>query len=302
MIRGYRVPVVELLVFLGIIISPARAGQVITDDARQWAKNAIKQEQTLEIVSAPNTVAVLPFHNRSANPQLNPLQKGFAFLLITDLAQVEGISIVERIRLQALVEELGIGASGLVEKDSAPRVGKLLGAGYLVGGDLSSSQQTELGILSDLLQVKDQNSLGRPSADGRLAQVFDLEKKVLFEIIALLKVKLTKQQMEKLKKPLTTSYEALISLSLGLDASDRGNYTGAAYYYHKALDEDPKFLPAQGAIQELMGLGLVPAKPRSRAALLRQEEQNSSTTTLGKNSATFREFRPETEGQIRVTW
>lgn len=291
-----------MVAFLGIGIPalPAMAGQVVTDTARQWAKDAVAQEQS--ITPAPNTVAVLYFHNRSNNPQLDPLQKGFAFLLMTDLATVENIRLVERVKLQALVEELDLGASGLVEKDTAPRVGKLLGASYLVGGDLQGGKASELGVQSDLLQVKDQNSLGKPSAEGQLDQVFDLEKQILFGLIDLLKVKLTPQQKERLKKPLTTNYQAFVSLCQGLEASDRGNYSGAAADYQRALTLDPQFQPAKNALSELRGLGLVPVNPRSHAMLETLAGENSSTLSLGANTATFRQFRPAPTGQVRVTW
>ncbi|MCU0576603.1 MAG: CsgG/HfaB family protein [Desulfobacterota bacterium] len=287
---------------LFVASSLLQAGQVITDAERQWAAKAVQQEQTMEAAPAANTVAVLAFQNRSTNPELTPLQKGFAFLLMTDLAQVQGINVVERIRLQALLEELDLGASGLVEEQTGPRLGKLLGAGYLVGGDLTSDTRAQLGILSDVLQVRDQNSLGRASADGSLEQVLDMEKKILFEVVDLLKIKLTKPQREKLSRPLTTNYQALLYLSCGLDASDRGNYSQAGFCYGKALEKDPQFTPARTALNELASLKLITINPRSQAILESQEEQNSSTLSLEKNNATFREFRPATTGQIHVGW
>ena len=303
MMREYVLRMVGALLLLGIVSSQAFAGQVVTEDVRQWAQDAVAQEQAIKPAPAPNTVAVLYFHNRSQNPQLNPLQKGLAFLLMTDLASVGDIRLVERVKLQALVEELNLGVSGLVEKDSAPRMGKLLGAGYLVGGDIRGSKEIELGIHSNLLQVKGQSTLGQPSAEGMLAQVFELEKKILFEIIDLLKIKLTEDQKERLKKPFTTNYKALIYLSNGLDASDRGNYSRAAIYYHQSLGQDPQFQPAKNALDELRGLGLVMIHPRSDIMLKAQAEQNSSTTSLGNNTPTFREFKPgSNEGQVRVTW
>lgn len=280
----------------------AHAGQVITEAERQWAHKAVEQEKTMDALPAGNTVAVLAFRNTSTKPELTPLQKGFAFLLMTDLAQVEGISVVERIRLQALLEELDLGASGLVEKQTEPRIGRLLGAGYLVGGDLSSETGDRISILSDVLQVRDQNSLGRPAADGVLEQIFDLEKKILFEVVGLLRIKLSKTQRESLSRPLTTSYQALLYLGCGLDASDRGNFAQAGYCYSKALQEDPQFAPARMALQELVSMKLVTGTPRSRAIMENQEERNSSTDSLGKDDSTFREFKPATTGQIRVTW
>ena len=280
----------------------AGAGQVVTDDDRAWAKTAIGQEKSQGTIAAPNTLAVLSFRNKTGQTSLDPLQKGFALLLMTDLAQVDGIQLVERVKFQALMEELALGASGIVDNNTAPRVGKLMGASYLVGGDLTGSQAPELGVASDLLQVKDQSSLGQPSANGQLEKIFDMEKKILFEIIELLKVRLTKTQKEKLKKPLTTSYRALIYLSLGLDASDRGNYGAADFYYQKALEQDPQLTPAQNAIKELLELKLVTVNPRSRSILMTQEDQNSSTLSISRNISTFREFRPATSGEIRVKW
>jgi TolB-like protein len=282
--------------------SIAGAGQVVTDDDRAWAKTAIGQEKSQGTIAAPNTLAVLSFHNKTGQASLDPLQKGFSLLLMTDLSQVEGIQLVERVKFQALVEELNLGASGIVDNTTAPRVGKLLGASYLVGGDITSSQAPELGVVSDLLQVKDQSSLGQPSANGQLEKIFDMEKKILFEIIELLKIKLTKVEKETLKRPLTTSYRALIYLSLGLDASDRGNYGSADFYYHKALEQDPQLTPAADAIKELLDLKLVTINPRSRAILTTQEDQNSSTLSIIRNISTFREFSPAVSGEIRVRW
>lgn len=294
--------ILSCFILCAACISNASAGQIVSDDDRAWAKTAISQEQSQETVAARNTLAVLAFQNKSGQASLDPLQKGFAFMLMTDLHQVEGLQVVERVRLQALLEELKLGASGIVDSNSAPRVGKLLGASYLVGGDITSGQAPEIGIASDLLQVKDQSSLGRPSAGGQIEKIFDMEKKVLFEIIELLKVRLTREQRERLKKPLTTSYQALLYLSMGLDASDRGNYGAADFYYRKALEHDPKITPAANAIKELQDLKLVTINPRSRAVLATQEEQNSSALSNKKNISTFREFRPAASGEIRVRW
>ena len=282
--------------------SKALAGQVVSDDDRTWAKTAISQEQSKETIAAPNTLAVLTFRNKTGQTSLDPLQKGFAFMLMTDLHQVEGIQLVERVKLQAILEELHLGASGIVDSNTSPQVGKLLGASYLVGGDITGTQPPEIAVASDLLQVKDQSSLGQPSANGQRENIFDMEKKVLFEIIELLKVRLTKAQKEKLKRPLTTSYRALMYLSMGLDASDRGNYGSSDLYYRKALEHDPQLTPASDAIKELVDKKLVTINPRSRAVLATQEEQNSSTLSIKKNISPFREFRPAASGEIRVRW
>ena len=108
----------------------AQAGQVINQEEKDWAKKAIQQEKALTsqgVTSTPNSIAVLSFNNRSGQNKLTPLQKGLAVMLITDLVKVEQLRVVERVKIQALLDELELGSSGLVNTKTAPRVGKLLG-------------------------------------------------------------------------------------------------------------------------------------------------------------------------------
>jgi TolB-like protein len=284
------------------------AGEVITDTARQWAKEAVSQEKSLSSETTGTTVAVLNFRNASNDVTLNPLQKGFAFMLMTDLASVPGIQLVERIKLQALVEELKMGASGIVEDASAPRMGRLLRANYLIGGELTRPKSDDLNVGSYLLGVSGNKMLGQPSASGNLNEIFDLEKKILFAIIDQLKITLTEEQKKKLKKPFTTNISALYYLSKGIESSDRGNYRQAQIFYNKAVAADPQLGAANSAKSELIQKRLAPAKPKEAAVVSQMEAQNSSTAGLKQNNSTFRELNPyqiekgHGSGQVKVSW
>lgn len=78
-------------------------------------------------------VAVLYFENQG-NPGLEPLKVGLAQMLITDLQATPGVDVVERARLQALLDELKLGHDGVTDPATAAKVGKLVGAEYLVLG------------------------------------------------------------------------------------------------------------------------------------------------------------------------
>ena len=132
-----RMFMVGLLLWL-LAIASASAGQVVTEKERHWARQALAQEAALDAARMPdNSISVLYFSNSTGKPDLDALQKGLAYMLATDLSTIKGLLVVERVKLQALVEEMDLGVSGLVEADSAPRVGRLLGARFLVSGDLS---------------------------------------------------------------------------------------------------------------------------------------------------------------------
>jgi TolB-like protein len=81
---------------------------------------------------------VLYFDYAGKNAELAPLSKGLAQMLISDLAAVDTVRVVERERLQAVLDEQKLGESwkksGKIDSRTAARIGKLLGARYLVLG------------------------------------------------------------------------------------------------------------------------------------------------------------------------
>ncbi len=295
----------SVVIILGISGIPLQAGQIVTDDMRAWARDALTQETGLEAESAGNTLAVLYFHNKSGDAGLNPLQKGLAFMLMTDLSQVDGIVLVERVKLQALVEEMDLGVSGLVAPDSAPKVGRLLGARFLIGGDLLGSE-AELGIASDVLEVPGQRLAGSPSSEGDLPRIFEMEKELLFAIIDILRIELSEQKKLELEKPFTTKIDALYNLMYAIDSADRGDYLKAEAYYKEALKKDPGLNAAEEGLQELKDLNLVGPHDRSKAMAESLEERTSQTSRLTDDYISRRNRNPgdnlKTAGQIRVQW
>lgn len=83
---------------------------------------------------APPTVAVLYFEYTGKTADLEVLRKGLAQMLISDLSGADTIRVVERERLEDILTELKLQGSGKVDPKSAVKMGKLLGAKYLVLG------------------------------------------------------------------------------------------------------------------------------------------------------------------------
>ena len=79
------------------------------------------------------TLAVLYFENQG-NPDLEPLKVGLSQMLITDLTGTDGITVVERSQLQAILDELELGHSGVADPATAARVGELLGSKWMLLG------------------------------------------------------------------------------------------------------------------------------------------------------------------------
>ena len=85
---------------------------------------ALQNEALLQIADFPEkSVAVLYFLDFSDDPQWAPLQKGLAEMLITDLSQAEELKVIERLRLNGLMEELQLSATGLMDEQTATLFG-----------------------------------------------------------------------------------------------------------------------------------------------------------------------------------
>ena len=284
---------VYILAFWLVTIPFAQAGQVVTNNVRSWARQAIEQEKVLKSVIEPNTLAVFYFHNKTDLPELNPLQKGIALMLITDLSSIKEIKLVERVRLQALVEELELGVSGLVTPGTAPRVGKLLGAQYIIGGDILLGKILELKLDSALLEVQNGKTFGQPVSEGDFSEFFKMEKDLLFEIVNLLKIALSPEQKKILQKPISTNAKALLFLFNGIEKSDLGNYQEAFYFYQKAFNEDPGLHLARKSFEELQNLGLIINKKKNKLLLKKLRKRTSLTDRLTPDYAIKRARKPK---------
>jgi tetratricopeptide (TPR) repeat protein len=106
--------------------------QSIQDDVKQ----AIANENKLSTLPPePNSIAVNPLINKG--PELHdPIGKGLTAFIITDLMKVPGLKVLEREKLQSLIDEIKLSESGdLVEKSSRIRAGRIMRAEKLMIGD-----------------------------------------------------------------------------------------------------------------------------------------------------------------------
>jgi len=84
--------------------------------------------------AAGTTVAVLYLDYGGHDESLTALSKGLTQMLISDLDGVPALRLVERERLEAVLSEQKLGATAKMDARTTARLGKLLGARYLVLG------------------------------------------------------------------------------------------------------------------------------------------------------------------------
>jgi len=186
-----------------------------------------------------NTLAVSPFGDRGKTEKTKHLRKSLAAMIITDLSKAPDIRVVERIRMQKLLDELKLGQSGIIDPATSPRVGRLLGAGKIVSGSMLGTSDDNLHILRILTNVSTGKDLGDQDAQGKVDEFFKLQKAIVFGIFKDLGIKLTPLDEDLISRYATRNYKGLLLYGEGLDWQDMGEWDKAIQVFQQCVIIDP---------------------------------------------------------------
>ena len=256
---------------------------LIREEAVANAKQAIANEDTLILGDVDdNTLVVTTFFNLGSE-NLELLGKGIAAMLIHDLSQVPDIEVVERVKLLAFLQEMDLGTSGLVDKKTAPKVGKLLKSKYVTTGSLTDSEKENLQIVSVVFDTEKTEIIDTQEALRALKKFYDLEKEIACKIIKDLGRDCSKMPAA-FDKIHTRNLQALTLYSVGLNYFDQERYDEARAQFQNAIDEDPAFDLAKEALVFTPTTAMRLMTPSQ--IILALSSSGTSSTVLGSASAT----------------
>ena len=216
----------------------------------ETARAEVRDEQQLaQIPGTPNVVAVLPLAFSGADTSLKPLERGLAELLTTDLARSSRLTVVERLRLQAVLDELQLQRSGVTDSASNVRAGKILQAGRLVQGSILQ-QGPDLRVDAAVIDVPTTRVAGATNDNRALDQLLTLEKNIALGLFQQLGVTLTTAERNAIEQRPTRSLAAFVAYSRGLVLEDEGQFERAEAFYQDAARLDPGFAAAQAKSQQ----------------------------------------------------
>ena len=221
---------------------------------------AIKNEQAIDIGQVPdNTVAVVDFDNSGMGTEMAPIARGLAEFTAIDLAKIGSLRVVDRLKIDMILNELALGASGAVDPASAPRMGRLLGSRHLVGGTVMDLGDSGLRLDGVIVNTEDGSSALTAPSEGVLDQVFRVQKEFVFKVIEDLGITLTAEERDAIAEVPTESYLAFLAYCRGLDYQKRGFYRDAQASFHQAVQHDQNFGEAESQAATLeAGLSLGP--------------------------------------------
>lgn len=252
---------------------------LVRQQAREDIRDMLARERQLaDRGVSPRVVAVMPLRYQGGDSQYEPLGRGLAEMMMSDLANVRRLKVVERVRLQALIDELKLGQTDAVDASTAPRVGRLLGAGRLVGGSYNVTGDERLRM--DVTLAELDGGLRFPDVDtqaGRLEELFRLQKQLVFRVVDVMGVDLTRQERASIEYVPTENLQSFLAYSRGLLDEDRGNFSAAAEHYGRSQSLDPGFEAPRLREKKMEGLSAA-AGSRERAMTSASQVQVGTTS------------------------
>ena len=198
-------------------------------------------------------IAVLPFSNGGSYGQskedFDALERGIAGMMISELALNPAARLVEREQVQRLVDEQNLGAQGRVDPQTAAKVGKLVGARYIVLGtfiDFYSDFRVDVRLVNT-----ETGEIVKTESDRMQREhLFDLVRNVATRLMkdanlpALQRGASNEQRMNR-----QVPTEALTYYSRALLYQDRGQKDKAVEMFNRALVIFPDYAEAQEGLQ-----------------------------------------------------
>jgi len=199
------------------------------------------------------TLAVLYFENNSIvdTQALDPLSKGMAAMLVTDLSNLSGLKVVERERIQYLLDEVKMQQTDLFDQESAVRVGKLLGAHVLLMGGFTKLDKKHMRIDARLIKTETGELLKADMVEGDPNKVVELESELAMKIAKSLDISVKESEAKAMKAENGESMEAVLAYTRGMNLEDEHKYADAYDAYKEALAMAPKMTEAQDRMAAL---------------------------------------------------
>lgn len=281
----------------------ARLAALTRQELQVAAKSAIAREQQLSTQAAsPRTVAVMPLRFTGTDTTLQPLERGLAELITVDLSRSHELTVVERARLQALLDEISLQRSGATDSSTNVRAGRIIQAGRIVNGQIAQNAQN-LRVDAAIVNTQTAAVTSGAANENTLDQLFNIEKAIVLQLFDSLGVRLTTEERNAIEQRPTRSLQAFLAYSRGLRLEDQGKYDDAARNFNDAFRLDPSFRQAQqkGANASAAAAGAVLTPVALEANLAGTPEGNvaqhaSSGASGGSASNTANDLNPSNSG------
>jgi TolB-like protein len=203
-------------------------------------------------------IAVFPFVDGGSfgpdKEDFAALSVGLQQMLTTELAQNPALRVVERAALKQLMDEQTLGASGRVDPQTAARLGKMVGAKYVVLGGFTDAFGT-MRLDGRIVVVETTEVLRAEEVRDKREQIFDMVVRLSDQVTKGVKLAPLSAQARQVRngraKKLPAAAAALYSRALVLQ--DHGRKDKAVELYREIVQRFPEMNEAREALRQLTG-------------------------------------------------
>ena len=202
------------------------------------------------------TVAVMYFSNGAVGRQaeFEPLTKGLADMLITQLSANPGIRVVERDQLQHLLVEQNLARDGRVDAATAVALGKVLGARHMIFGGFVTDGRGQMQIHARAVDVETSRIEHTESVSGKTDDFMALVATLADRLNRGLRLPEVPRAVrdastERAKK---LPFQMAMLYARGISEKDAGNADRAVEYFRRVVDAFPDYEPAKRELDKLV--------------------------------------------------
>ncbi|MCP4921635.1 MAG: hypothetical protein GY913_32460 [Proteobacteria bacterium] len=200
------------------------------------------------------TLAVLPLDKASASEQYDGLGKALAGMLVTDLSKIPDLELVERDRLQELLDEMNLAETGFLDEKTAQKLGHGLGAKFVLTGSYSVVADTFL-LDARVIEVESGTIRNAADASGSVTDFVTVEKDLVEALVGALDVEVSSGvRRQMLLGAPTEDFGAFSAYGEGIQRQDEGDLEAARQAFEKALTHDPEFDAAQASLSQVRAM------------------------------------------------
>ena len=202
------------------------------------------------------TVAIMYFNNSAigkAHDDLAPLSKGICDILISEMQDNSGITVIERDQLQSLLSEQKLVTDKAVDQSTAVKVGKLLSVHHMLFGGFVTDPSGTMILTVHSTNVETGVIEYQTSASDKTANLLALIHKVAMKMNAGLKLPDIPKQVGEARaaKNEKIPFTSVMLYSRGLEAKDAGKKSEAITLFNQALASFPGYDAPQKELAKL---------------------------------------------------
>jgi TolB-like protein len=191
---------------------------------------------------AKKNVAILYFDNYTGQADYDPLGRGIASMMISDLSVVKEIQLVERDKMQELIKEIDLQHTKYFDSTTSVKVGKMLGAEFVVVGAFAAVDP-KMRIDTRVVRVETGEIVKTAQVTGDHDKFFDLEQDLANKLIDGLGIALSPEEKASLeaqqKANRMEALKTMAAVSRAIQYYDRKDYENAAKAIAPAVQQAP---------------------------------------------------------------